>query len=69
MDESFNVRFEIIGQEDGRWVVKSFDRNNQPLGATIIVNTPSEAWKIFMVLNGYSEMEPDQILQKMEKAS
>jgi hypothetical protein len=55
--DSFNIKFEIkyviTGREDGRWIVKAFDRNDNPLGTSITVTTPDEAWKIWLMLNGY----------------
>lgn len=66
--ERFNVRYEIIGREDGRWIVKAFDRNNNQLGVSISVNTPSDAWKIYMLLNGYHYSDPVQLVQEKVSA-
>lgn len=61
--EAFNIKYEIIGREDGRWVVRAFDRNNKAIGNQVIVQTPSEAWKIYMLLNGYAYIEPTELTE------
>jgi hypothetical protein len=65
----FNIKYEIIGRVDGRWVVRAFDSKHQPLGTEVTVDTPTDAWRIFMLLNGYSDAEPTEILERMEYAS
>lgn len=67
--EGINIEYRIIGRVDGRWVVRAFDRRQRQIGTEIIVNTPSEAWKIFMMLNGYSHEEPVRILERMGRAA
>jgi hypothetical protein len=64
--EPFNIRYEIIGREDGRWIIKAFDRNDRPLGTQISVSTPKEAWRIFMVLNGYGFDEVTEVIEVKE---
>lgn len=66
--EKFNIKYVITGREDGRWVVKAFDRNETQIGVTLTVSTPSEAWKIYMLLNGYGYVEPFEMLEKTEAA-
>lgn len=52
--EAFNIRYDIIGREDGRWTIQAFDRNDKKLGVKITCNTPGDCWKIWLMLNGYS---------------
>ena len=68
INESYNIKYEIVGREDGRWVIKAFDRNGNQIGVHLTVKTPSEAGKIYMMLNGYS-CEPVQLVDDTEKAS
>jgi hypothetical protein len=66
--ESFNIMYEITGKEDGRWTIQAFDRKRKPLGAKITVSSVEEAWRNWLMLNGYSDLEPTQILEQMNKA-
>jgi len=52
------IQYLITGQQDGRWIVQAYTSGGETLGGRVEVKTPSEAWKIFMVLNGYSCEEP-----------
>jgi hypothetical protein len=67
-EDSFNIEFVITGKTDGRWVVQAFDRNRKKIGSPIKCDTPSEAWVIYMMLNGYSYREPIELLEKTEAA-
>lgn len=64
--EKYNIKYVITGKEDGRWVVRAFDRKGKRLGIDIIVCSADEAYKIFWVLNGYGFMEPDEIRRHMD---
>jgi hypothetical protein len=64
--EDFYIYYEIVGRVDGRWVVRAYDQKHKQIGTEVTVNTPSEAWRIFMLLNGYSTAEPTEILERME---
>ncbi len=55
MKEKFNNRYEVIGRVDGYWTVQGFDRHNKPLGAKVVCRLPSEAWKVFFMLNGMGD--------------
>lgn len=61
--EGINIRYELVGRVDGRWVIQAFDRNDRKLGAMVTVNTPNEAWKVWMLLNGYGTGETEEITQ------
>ena len=56
--KKYAIKYEIIGRRDGRWVVRAIDSNGKQIGLSIYVQTPSEAWKIWCVLNGYSDDGP-----------
>lgn len=66
--EAFNIEYRITGREDGRWIIQAFDRNDRPIGTRLVVKTPDEAWKIWMMMNGYYYSEPFELLPE-EKAS
>jgi len=57
--QPFNIQYIITGTEDGRWVCEARDRYERPIGNRVVVSTPSEAWRILMLLNGYAT-EPTQ---------
>jgi hypothetical protein len=68
----FNIRYEIIGCIDGRWVVRAFNQNNEPIGIEIQVSSYKEARDHLYVLSGYSVLLDDEeptLNLKMEKAS
>jgi hypothetical protein len=52
--EPFNIAYVITGKHDGRWTIQAIDSNYALLGISITVATPTDAWKIYMMLNGYS---------------
>lgn len=59
--EAFNIRYDIIGRVDGRWVIQAFDRNDQPLTERMVTDTPDEAFRLWFFLNGYGSEEPVEI--------
>ncbi len=67
--EAFNIKYVITGREDGRWIVRAYDRNEKQIGVTLTVSTPSEAWKIYMLLNGYHYCDPINILSGEREAA
>jgi hypothetical protein len=54
----FNIRYEIVGRVDGRWSIEAFNRQDKKIGLTILVNTVTDAFRIFLLLNGYSYNQP-----------
>jgi hypothetical protein len=54
----FNIRYEIVGLVDGRWSIEAFNRQDKKIGLTILVNTVTDAFRIFLLLNGYSYNQP-----------
>ena len=66
---TYNIKYVIKGRIDGRWTIKAYNCRNRPIGTEVIVNTPSECWKLWMLLNGYSDAEPTEILERMRKVS
>lgn len=53
--EPVNITYRIDGREDGRWVVRAYGRNGLQIGVAVYVNTPSEAWKVWRMLEGHSD--------------
>jgi hypothetical protein len=51
--KDLNIRYEIIGRTDGRWTLQAFDRNDQPISATITCGTTKTAMRVWLMLNGY----------------
>jgi hypothetical protein len=64
--DTFVIKYVITGQEDGRWIIQAFDRNDKPISSRIECSTPDDAWRIWLLLNGYSYVEPVEIAARRE---
>lgn len=67
MDTEINIEFRITGKRDGSWAIQAFNSNGDPIGKYILVKTPSEAWKIYMLLNGYAYTEPVEMIEDTQE--
>lgn len=58
MKSEIAIVYKIVGKVDGRWTVYAYDNRGKLLGIGVEVASPSEAWRVWMMLNGYSDAEP-----------
>lgn len=62
--EKFNMKYVIKQLESGSWHIQAYTRSGKANGNPLLVRTPDEAWKIYMMLNGYHYAEPFPILDE-----
>jgi hypothetical protein len=58
-----NIRYEVLGKVDGLWTIQAFDRHDNKLGAMVTCRLPSEAWRVFFMLNGMGDPSPEVLTE------
>ena len=70
MDEEINIEFRILGKRDGSWAIQAFNSSGQSISKIVLVRSVDEAWKLWMLLNGYPvPLNDDLETGEMEKVA